>query len=221
MAMPHALPLLANRDAFVPETHRVSCSTVPPSSSQACSQGHLSMTWMNSLMNEMVLSSCVCVGCVCQCIFVIIFHSPHFLFFSCSHLPEFLIFQIFPFSIFSQFPHVAILLIFPFPLLFHIPNVASHTYLVFLVHPTPLHFLTLGLLGGGTHLRCVHFFLVFFHLVAYFLWGGWRGISDFIRHQTFLASCCLHHRADMPHQTSHIRPYTHTCFSHRLFCTDA
>ena len=39
LAMQHALPLLAQWDAFVPETDRVTCSAAPPSSSQpSCSQ---------------------------------------------------------------------------------------------------------------------------------------------------------------------------------------
>ena len=36
LAMQHALPLLAQWDAFVPDTYRITRSAAPPSSSQPC-----------------------------------------------------------------------------------------------------------------------------------------------------------------------------------------
>ena len=51
IAMQHALPLLAKCDAFVPQTDRVTCSAVPPSSPQpCCSQGPIDD--MDGLINE-------------------------------------------------------------------------------------------------------------------------------------------------------------------------
>ena len=120
--MQHALPLLAQWDAFVPDTDRVTRSAAPPSSSRPCCW----MTWMNSSMNKMVVPTylhvpicCFLLCCFPRCrrSFLVVVQFSHF---SCSH-----IFPIYPFW-FSML-HMSFLF-------------GGYTISPFFLHPHFLHF---------------------------------------------------------------------------------